>query len=325
MGNALWFLASLLIIVGLLAALVWQMGARSQRPRKLSNPEAPAVDTQWQSLSFMSGGSKLEGWLLHPAPEASSNHEQIPLIVIAHGWGSNRNRVLRYTRPLYEAGFAVFMYDARSHGNSDSISAPSALMFRDDVLAAVETAKQLPGIDPDRVAVLGHSLGGFGALLALDHGMQVNAVVTDSMPVRFETMMKSELKRKKLPLFPLAYLIPKIWLIRARISRAEFKKASIPLVLTKHAGSPEEGRTPVMMIHSNGDDFISAEDLRELKEQLPDGMINTLFVSAKGHSASEQAPAFWESVIPFLQKAVVHASAKKEACGTGLQATRENI
>jgi pimeloyl-ACP methyl ester carboxylesterase len=324
MSAVLWLLGSLLIIVVLLAALVWQMGARSQSPRKLSNVDEPDVDTQWQSLSFMNNGSKLEGWLLHPAADAGSKNGQIPLIVIAHGWGSNRTRVLRYTRPLYEAGFAVFMYDARSHGNSDSISAPSALMFRDDVRAAIETAKQLPGVDPDRIAVLGHSLGGFGALLALDQGVQVCAVVTDSMPVRFETMMKSELRRKKLPLFPLAYLIPMIWLIRARISRAEFREASIPLVLSKHAGSSEEGRTPVMMIHSNGDDFISAEDLRELKEQLPKGMIDTLFVSTKGHSTSELEPAFWEKVIPFLQETVMNAP-KKEACGTGLQATRENI
>ena len=325
MDAAWWLLASFFIIIALLAAFVWQMGVRSQKPRKLTNADAPDVDTQWRSLSFTSNGSKLEGWLLLPASCAEPEKGLAPLIVVAHGWGSNRTRVLRYTRPLYESGFAVFMYDARSHGDSDSISAPSALMFRDDVQAAVDTARRLPGIDPDRIAVLGHSLGGFGALLALDQGIQVRAVVTDSMPVRFETMMKSELKRKKIPFFPLAYLIPMIWLIRARISRAEFKAASIPLVLSKHAGSPEAGRTPVMMIHSSGDDFISAEDLRVLKRQLPEGIISTLFVSTKGHSASEQEPAFWERVIPFLQETVMNASGKKEACGTGLQATRENI
>lgn len=325
MDALLWLPAGFLIIVLLLAAFVWQLGVRSQKPRKLANAVAPEVDTQWQSLSFISNGSKLEGWLLQPAASPEPEDGLAPLIVIAHGWGSNRTRVLRYTRPLYEAGFAVFMYDARSHGDSDSITAPSALMFRDDVQAAVETAKRLPGIDPDRIAVLGHSLGGFGALLALDQGVQVCAIVTDSMPVRFETMMKSELRRKKIPLFPLAYLIPMIWLIRARISRAELRAANIPLVLSRHAGSQEAGRTPVIMIHSSGDDFISAEDLRELKGQLPAGIISTLFVSTKGHSASEQAPAFWERVIPFLQETVMNASGKKEACGTRLQASRKNI
>lgn len=325
MGINGWLLVGAIIIV-LLAALVWRIGARSQNPRKLTNGEAPDVDTQWQSLSFTSDSSKLEGWLLQPAPgtAAASPGSLIPLVVVAHGWGSNRTRVLRYARPLYEAGFAVFMYDSRSHGDSESIKAPSAFMFRDDVMAAVETARQLPGIDPDKIAVLGHSLGGFGALLALDKGMEVCAVVTDSMPVRFETMMRAELKRKKIPAFPLAYLIPPIWLIRARISQAQFRAANIPAILSKRAGNAESGRVPVLMIHSNGDDFISAEDLRQLKEQLPEGTIDTLFVSTKGHSASEQEPAFWERVIPFLQ-AALNIPAKKGAYGTKPQAVRENI
>lgn len=323
MGIKGWLLIGAIIVV-LLAALVWRIGARSQNPRKLTNGEAPDVDTQWQSLSFTSGGSKLEGWLLQPAPGTAVSSGGSPLVVVAHGWGSNRTRVLRYARPLYEAGFAVFMYDARSHGDSESIKAPSAFMFRDDVIAAVETARQLPGIDPDKIAVLGHSLGGFGALLALDKGMEVCAVITDSMPVRFETMMRAELKRKKIPAFPLAYLIPPIWLIRARISQAQFRAANIPAILSKRAGNAESGRIPVLMIHSNGDDFISAEDLRQLKGQLPEGTIDTLFVSTKGHSASEQEPAFWERVIPFLQ-AALNLPAKKVAYGTKPQAVRENI
>lgn len=203
MVAALWLIASFIIIVALLAVFVWQMGARSQKPRKLSNESEPIVNTEWQSVSFTSHGSKMEGWLLQPTTLAEQHNDKLPLIVLAHGWGSNRTRVLRYTHSLYEAGFAVFMYDARSHGDSDSISAPSALMFRDDVQAAVAVARRLPGIDSERVALLGHSLGGFGALLALDQGVSVRAVVTDSMPVYFETMMKSELKRKKFRYFRL--------------------------------------------------------------------------------------------------------------------------
>lgn len=120
-------------------------------------------------------------------------------------------------------------------------------------------------------------------------------------------------------------MIPMVWLIRAGISRAQFNAARIPLVLAKYAGSRDEGRTPVLMIHSSGDDFISAEDLRELRQQLPEGMIQTLFVSTNGHSASEQEPAFWEQVIPFFRRRSGSQQLKKEARSTGLQASRENI
>ncbi|CAM3990046.1 alpha/beta fold hydrolase [Paenibacillus alkaliterrae] len=310
-----------ILTASVLSALVWRIGSQSQQPRIIANAAAPEVDTQWKAVSFRSGGSQMKGWLLEPSQGSATQEEGwlfetaqdsaaeeeglLPLVVVAHGWGSNRTRVLRYTHPLYKAGFAVFMYDARNHGESDTIKAPSALMFRDDVIAAVDAARRLPGIDPDRVSVLGHSLGGFGALLALDQGMRVCSVITDSMPVRFETMMEAELKRKKIPSFPLAYLIPPIWLIRSGISQAQFRAANIPDVLARHAGLEGNARTPVLMIHSSEDDFIPAADLRQLKEQLSAGTIETLFVSTKGHSSSEQDPAFWDRVLPFLEETLL--------------------
>lgn len=321
MGMFIWALIVLLIAILLFGIIVWRIGVISQSPRKLLNNENPAVDTQWQTITFESNGSKLVGWLLQPiakaafeeVSEAASNEKGVaiddsdllPLVIIAHGWGSNRTRVLRYARPLYEAGFAVLIYDARSHGDSESIKAPSALMFRDDVLAAVRTARGLPAINPNRIAVIGHSLGGFGALLALGEGLRVNAVVTDSMPVRFETMLRAELYRKKTPAFPLVYLIPSIWLLRARITRQQFRAANIRDILLRHAGPAITGLVPVLMVHSKGDDFIYAEDLQQLEEQLPPGTIDTLFVSSLGHSTSEKDPLFWKRVIPFLKEALL--------------------
>ncbi|WP_424767354.1 alpha/beta hydrolase [Paenibacillus sp. sgz302251] len=295
----------IVFIIVVLLVLAWKIGARSQKPRYIPNASKPDVETLWEEISFENNGSRMKGWLLQPIQGTEVKDGLLPLVVVAHGWGSNRTRVLRYTHPLYKAGFAVFVHDARSHGDSDAIQAPSAFMFRDDVRSAVETARRLPGIDPNRIAVLGHSLGGFGTLLALDKGLKVNSVITDSMPVRFETMLQAELKRKKIPSFPLAYLIPSIWLIRSGYSRAEYRAANISDVLKKHAGQDKRERTPVLMIHSGGDDFISADDLRQLERQLPEGAVDTLFVSTHGHSSSEQDPAFWERALPFLQKTLL--------------------
>ncbi|MDQ0060467.1 alpha/beta hydrolase [Paenibacillus harenae] len=295
------FILIVAVISVLAAILIWNIGAKSQQPRKLPNAEKPDVTTDWQSLSFTSGGSSIEGWLLQPVSTIGEKREgEKPVVIVAHGWGSNRTRVLRYARPLYEAGYAVFMYDARSHGDSEPIKAPSALMFRDDMLAAIAAAKNMPGLDAKRIAVLGHSLGGFGALLAVDHGAEVSVIVTDSMPVRFDTMLKAELRRKKMPIFPLAYLIPSIWLIRAGISRRQYREADIKAILQKHAGSRAAGKVPVLMVHSDGDHFIGSEDLKQLRSDLPEETMKTLFVQSSGHSASEQDPAFWSAVLPFL-------------------------
>ncbi|MBW7458509.1 alpha/beta hydrolase, partial [Paenibacillus sepulcri] len=130
----------------------------------------------------------------------------------------------------------------------------------------------------------------------LGAGLPVRAVVTDSMPTRFETMLKADLKRKKLPFFPLGYFIPAIWLLRAGISRAEYKAAQIPYAL---AANEAGAGVPVLMIHSKGDSFIPADDLRILAEQWP---VDAFYVEGSGHSQSEQDPRFWSKVIPFLKE-----------------------
>lgn len=291
----------LILLIILVSGIIWQVGARSQKPRKLANDKSQVEGLPYQPLEWFSEGSKVKGWLLGPtALKDSQAQSQVPLVIIAHGWGSNRSRVMRYAAPLIQEGYAVLMYDARSHGDSDSIKAPSAFMFRDDVLAAVGIARKLPGIDPERIALIGHSLGGLGAILALAEGLRVRALVTDSMPVQFSTMVRAELKRQHLPLFPLVYLIPMIWLLRARITREQYRKADIPAILTKYAHRNVKNKQSVLMIHSNEDDFIPAEELHSLERQLPSGLIHTLFVNAKGHSGSEQDPAFWRTLLPYL-------------------------
>jgi pimeloyl-ACP methyl ester carboxylesterase len=292
-------------IAALLIWVIWTIGAKSQQPAIRENTVLPEGD--YETLTFENGGSVLQGWLLRPAEKSAiaiNTNSQAsdpawkqlkkPLVIVAHGWGSNRSRVLRYTKPLLDVGFTVFMYDARSHGDSDAIKAPSALMFRADIEAAVTAVRNLPEIDRNRIAVLGHSLGGFGTVLALGRGLPVRAVVTDSMPIRFETMLKAELKRRKIPFFPLGYLIPAIWLLRAGISRKEYSEAQIPLVVAAN----EAGRQiPLLMIHAKGDHYIPSDDLQVLAAQ---GRVDALFVEGNGHSQSEQDPAFWQRVIPFL-------------------------
>ncbi|MFX3632247.1 MAG: alpha/beta hydrolase [Candidatus Pristimantibacillus sp.] len=293
--------AGIVVVIGLAAATIWRIGALSQQPSKRPNSTKPDADMGWEEIQFKSGESLLAGWLLCPSDGGTGQEKSpLPTVIIAHGWGSNRSRVLRYLKPLYDTGYAVFMYDARSHGDSESIKAPSGLMFREDVLAAVDAARQLERVDSDRIAVLGHSLGGFGAVLALAKGLHVRAIVTDSMPIKFETMLRAQLRKSRIPFFPIGHFIPAIWLLRAGISRAEFREASIPEVLSQYAGNNSSGRTPVLMVHSIGDDFIPVDDTRKLERQLPPNRIETLFVNSDGHSTSEQDEAFWRKVLPFL-------------------------
>ncbi|RIE03759.1 alpha/beta fold hydrolase [Cohnella faecalis] len=228
-----------------------------------------------------------------------------PTVVVSHGWGSNRSRVLRYVHPLHREGYSVLVYNVRSHGDSDSVKAPSGLLFRDDLQSALRYLEGREDVDKQRIGVLGHSLGGFGAVLALDEGAPIRALVTDSMPVRFATMVEAELRRRKLPAFPLAHIIPEIMVRRSRIPSALVKRANPAAILEDNASGK---RVPVMLVHSRGDSIIPPAELNHVLARVPDA--NHLFVDVDGHSASEQDPAFWPAVTGFFKE---YLSIREEA------------
>lgn len=286
-----WIVAGvvLLAMLAVAGAVIWKIGVASQKPRWLPNVQKPS--RTYRDVEFDSDGSLLKGWLLIP----ENGRQSHPTVIVVHGWGSNRSRVLRYAEPLVDRGYAVLVFDVRCHGDSEKIPAASAFMFRDDVAAAVAYMRGRPEIDSDRIAVLGHSLGGFGALLALGDGMRVRAIVTDATPVRFETMLKAELARRRMPLFPLSSFIPAIWLLRAGISRSVYRKASLQDILVHNE---QQEQVPVLMLHATKDDFIPSQDLVALAAQIN---VRHALVDIEGHSRSEQVPAFWEEVDSFLK------------------------
>lgn len=287
-----WMVGGLGAAAGSLTAVVYGLTVKAQKPRHVPNEIVPPVP--YEDVSWQSQGKTLKGWFI---PNASNRRAggQSPVIIVAHGWSSNRSRVLRYALPLHEEGFAILMYDARSHGDSDDYRTPSGLQFRDDLCAAIAWLQERTDIDATRIGVIGHSLGAFGAVLALDAGAPIAALVTDSMPVRFATMIGAELRRRKLPQFPLAYLIPLFMVWRSRIPRAMMRRANPVRILRDN--SDRQG-PPVLLVHSRKDGFIPASELNLVLSGTPG--LPHLYVEAEGHSASDRDPAFWPAVKQFF-------------------------
>ncbi|WP_161594322.1 alpha/beta hydrolase [Paenibacillus sp. CFBP13512] len=304
--------------------MVWNTAVKAQTPKRIPVERKPAMP--YQDIEFVSEGLNIQGWFIpsmvkedkvNPADTANQQHQNhseasptsSPLMIIAHGWGSNRSRVLRYIEPLWQAGYAILMYDARSHGHSDPIEAPSAYTFRDDILSALDYALTLPEIDPERIGVLGHSMGGLGTILSLPYGLPVRAVITDSMPAQFESVLEAEFKRRGLPLFPMANIIPRIWFYRSHISLKEYQQKNTVFSIN---AARKEADLPILMIHSRGDRFIPPTELEFVMGQVTPP-IETLFVDTNGHSSSQKDPHFWAKVLPFLDEHVKHAEPRVKA------------
>lgn len=96
----------------------------------------------------------------------------LPTVLLYHGWTSNKENQRFLGGILASQGFAVIAPDAPGHGGRDRIdfSAPTALPdnFWRTVLSEVREAAELlsavldrAGTDPDRLGVVGISMGGY--------------------------------------------------------------------------------------------------------------------------------------------------------------------
>ncbi len=129
-----------------------------------------------EDLDFESGGERCAAWLYPAAGEAAT----APIAVMAHGLsGTRRDGLGPFAEGFAAAGIAALLFDHRGFGDSDG--EPDRFEPRRqlaDWRAAIARARQLPGVDPDRVATFGSSMGGGNALAAAAADRRIAAVVS---------------------------------------------------------------------------------------------------------------------------------------------------
>lgn len=114
--------------------------------------------TAREDLRFPSGDDLISAWLYRPPGDGPA-----PLLVMAHGLGAVRSmRLDAYAERFSAAGYACLVFDYRNFG--DSGGRPRQVldigMQLADWAAAVDHARTLPGVDPDRIALWGTSFAG---------------------------------------------------------------------------------------------------------------------------------------------------------------------
>ena len=137
----------------------------------------PATDVDaarpagYEDVAFRTAdGATLSGWYLPSRNRAA--------VVLLHGAGSTRAGVLDEAALLARHGYGVLAYDARGHGRSDGPGTDLGWHGDADVAAAVSFVQGRSDVDPQRVGLLGLSMGAEQALGATDDG-RVRAVVAE--------------------------------------------------------------------------------------------------------------------------------------------------
>jgi dipeptidyl aminopeptidase/acylaminoacyl peptidase len=209
----------------------------------------------FEDVSVPSAGSELPAWWI-PAGAGKPG----PAVLLIHGWESARDRTLPNVPVLHSAGFHVLTVEVRGHGVNPAEELPlTAGEFGADATAAARYLLGRP--DVTAAGILGHSMGGIGALLAAAAEPRITAVVAASAPADPYRLTRQTFRLARLPLpgpfaWPLAWLTTHVFL--------EPRGHTVRSVSASRA--VEVYRGPILLIHGDGDQVVPVGHLARLEK-----------------------------------------------------------
>jgi pimeloyl-ACP methyl ester carboxylesterase len=203
-----------------------------------------------------------------------------PGVLIIHGWGSRGARFVDLGGALLASGFRVVTFDAPGHGASSGRLSSGPEFAR----AAMAVATAIGPVS----AVVGHSLGGFAAALAIDGGLATRRAVfiapsanADSYSTQFAAL--------------LGVADPVMDSMRARLERRlgfEWEEMNIP------AFAPAM-RIPLLVVHDRDDREVRWDDGAAIARAWPGAELVT--TAGLGHHRIVSDPGVIGRVVSFLR------------------------
>lgn len=278
------------IWLGAVALVLW--GLRYVLHRGLA-PESTQSGVQPQALGLSVqavrvptvGGLSLFAWYApQPGPQVA------PAVVLLHGWGGNASTLVPAAQTLHQAGYAVLLPEARNHGRSDRDGHSSLPRFAEDLGSALDWLAQQPGIDTQRMAALGHSVGGAAVLLAAAQRHDLYGAVVVSAFAHPEQVMRRWLTARHVPYWPLGWVVNRYV---ERVIGARFKDIA-PLHTLARA------QCPVLLLHGRQDTLVPVDDVRQLWQHRGSAQVRLLECEGT-HEGFDDLAEVSRHILIFLQ------------------------
>lgn len=232
-------------------------------------------------------GARLFGWLIAPEEQRETPR---PAVLVMHGWGSNAAMMLGLAPPLIAAGYAVMFLDARCHGRSDGARFTSMPRFAEDIAAGLAHLRAQPGIDPARIALIGHSVGAGAVLLHASQARDICAVVSLSAFADPREVMERWMAEHRIPFRGIGqYILRHV----QRVIGARFDEIAPIHTVTQL-------RCPVLLVHGLEDVTAPFSDAERLQAAAPDAQLLPIHGD---HDLRDSLRAHEHEIVSFLNVA----------------------
>jgi uncharacterized protein len=249
-------------------------------------------------------GLTLPGWFI-PADGGQVG----PGVALVHGWESARDRLLPMIQFLHAAGFHCLAVDVRGHGaNAIEVLPITAGEFGADALSGWRALDARPEVTTG--AVLGHSMGAIGAILAAAAEPRIAAVVATSSPADPWRLTRQTFRLARLP-FPDAIAYPLAWLT----TRVYLKPRGHRVAEISAANALRRIDAPVLLVHGSADTVVPAGHLDRLaRVRTATGRpTEQLLIDGGQHSWLYEYPAYRRTVAAFLTRSLGGPLAPEDA------------
>ncbi len=211
--------------------------------RSLGSKTPATYGLAYDEVSFPSATDArqtLRGWWI-------PNRMSKKAIILVHEQNQTRAHLLPLSKPLWDKGYNVLLFDLSGHGQSEGDYQTFGLREQWDVVGAANFVKDL-GFKPTSIGAIGWSMGAPTAIMGMSQTYNINAVVSDSGYANLR------------PLHHREFFYPGI-LIASRLLRGYDPEQVQPGQAIRNLGIRH-----VFIIHGEQDDTIPISEAYTLKE-----------------------------------------------------------
>jgi fermentation-respiration switch protein FrsA (DUF1100 family) len=288
----------------------------------LGQPVPEAEDVRFSTRDGLTlRGCYLRGTVTPDRPRAG-------VILFGLEFGSNRWACVPYCEHLLQAGFDVFAYEPRSHGESDRQPGYEPLQWVTDyevadARAALDYLKGRPDADPRGIGLFGLSKGAGAVLQASATDPFVRCFVTDGMFAAYTTLVpymrqwfriynNHHVRQALLP----AWYYGLVGLAGLRLAGWERRCRFVHL----ETALPRLAPRPLLMIHGEGDNYIKPDMARRLYQRARRPKEFWLVEGAKHNQAFHLAgEEYRRRVLEFFLQHLTQGTEVGGRCGTDWQ------